>query len=263
MVYDTLVLRLRPPGTGLTGRSLVSSLSGVRQHRTPLLPAWTRSTSCLREAHNARRRDAQVEVDLVVGWLDRQAGDERDRAEGDDDEAGAGGDVHVLDVHGEAGGRAELRGVVGERVLRLGHADGQHTQRGVALVLRDARLGSLRVAGALAAVCALDDGFDLLLDALRRRVVQVLEATGAVGGRVGARRHHSATERRRARASMRKVRRLHRVVRATLHGDSRHQRHLRVRVRVEAVHRDDHRDAVVAHVTDVCEQVDGARLDQR
>ena len=50
-------------------------------------------TSSLREADDARRRDAQVEVDLVVGGLDGQAGDEGDRAERDDDEAGAGRDV--------------------------------------------------------------------------------------------------------------------------------------------------------------------------
>ena len=37
-------------------------------------------TSSLREADDARRRDAQVEVDLVVGGLDGQARDERDRA---------------------------------------------------------------------------------------------------------------------------------------------------------------------------------------
>ena len=38
------------------------------------------------------------------------------------------------------------------------------------------RLGGLRVASALAAVGTLDDGLDLLLDALGPRVVQVLEA---------------------------------------------------------------------------------------
>ena len=40
----------------------------------------TYETSSLREADDARRRDAQVEVDLVVGGLDGQARDERDRA---------------------------------------------------------------------------------------------------------------------------------------------------------------------------------------
>ena len=40
---------------------------------------------------------------------------------------------------------------------------------------------------------------------LRGCVVQVLEASGAVRRRVGACRHHGATERRRARAAMCKV----------------------------------------------------------
>ena len=99
------------------------------------------------------------------------------------------------------------------------------------------RLGGLGVASALAAVGTLDDGLDLLLDTLRLRVVQVLEAAwlglgsglgsglglgvwvrglwaaGAVGGRIGAGRHHSATESRSARASVSKVRRLDGVVR--------------------------------------------------
>tara|TARA_B100000780_G_scaffold96114_1_gene67043 strand:- start:175 stop:513 length:339 start_codon:yes stop_codon:yes gene_type:complete len=64
--------------------------------------------SCLREAHNTRRRDAKVEVDLVVGWLDGEARNERDCTEGDDDEAGAGGDVPVVRVRLELGLRSGL-----------------------------------------------------------------------------------------------------------------------------------------------------------
>ena len=40
----------------------------------------TRPAGRLREADDARRRDGQVEVDLVVGGLDGQARDEGDRA---------------------------------------------------------------------------------------------------------------------------------------------------------------------------------------
>ena len=49
---------------------------------------------------------------------------------------------------------------------------------------------------------------------VRARVwVWVLEAAGAVGGRIGAGRHHGATESRSARASVSEVRRLDGVVR--------------------------------------------------
>ena len=103
--------------------------------------------------------------------------------------------------------------------------------------LFDARLGRLGVAGALAAVCALDDRLDLLLDALRLGVVQMLEVGRRVGRR--ARRHHGAPERRCARAAVREVRRLDGVGGAARLGQLRDERDL---LAVEMGERGDRRD---------------------
>ena len=69
-----------------------------------------------RQADDARRVRLHIKINLVVRGLDRQARDERDGAEGDDNEARARRHIHILDVHLEAARRAELRRVVGERV---------------------------------------------------------------------------------------------------------------------------------------------------
>eukprot|EP00965_Chrysotila_dentata_P200869 6180226-Pleurochrysis_carterae.AAC.3 len=200
--------------------------------------AWVAATTIVeRRCTWDRSRAALGQSDHTRRGLDGQPGDERDGAERCDEKSGARRDVEVLDGHLEARGRAERLGVVRERVLRLGHADGQRAQCGVALVLRDARLGLGRVLGARATVHLLDD-------------------------RGGARGHYGASEHRRAGAALRKVVGGHRVKGAALLGQLGHQLDLPVRVGVEAVDRDDHLDAVRAHVADVREHVGRALLHQ-
>ena len=92
-----------------------------------------------------------------------QAGHGHDVAGEGNQEAGAGGDLHVAHRHGEAGGRAQLGLIVGEAVLGLGHADG-HLVEAQSGELLDLLLGVGGEEHVLAAVDLLDNGGDLLLD---------------------------------------------------------------------------------------------------
>jgi hypothetical protein len=116
----------------------------------------------------------EVDVDVQVAGSGGQTGDGLDVGCESVQVAGAGGHSHVADGHFEACGRAFEGGVVGERVLRLGDADGEVAVAllgvGVDLLLCDFREGDRR-----GAVHLLGNGFDAGLGGAGLGGVQKLE----------------------------------------------------------------------------------------
>ena len=68
-------------------------------------------------------RDFAVDIDVHVlgGWMLRQARHRQDVARQRDDEACAGADAELLDRDAETGRTADLRRIVRQGILRLGH----------------------------------------------------------------------------------------------------------------------------------------------
>mmetsp|Transcript_14930 Transcript_14930/g.38363 ORF Transcript_14930/g.38363 Transcript_14930/m.38363 type:complete len:613 (+) Transcript_14930:23-1861(+) len=197
----------------------------------------------------------QVQVDVIVGGAGGQARHGHHGADEREDEARAGGGAHVADGQHEAAGGALDLGVVGEGVLRLGHADGQLVQAHLGeagnLFLR-----LLGVRDTSRAVQVDRNLLNLLLDGQLQRVGE-LEVGGLLAGL-----HHRLAERLGARAAQRVVLRHHRVKRARRDARLAHSLQLVLRVGGKAVDGHHNRDAKLLGVGDVAQDVAAARLHQ-
>lgn len=103
----------------------------------------------IRSSEQACDLAVDVDVHVLGSRMLRQARHRQDVARQGDDEAGAGAHAQFLDRDAEASRTADLRRIVRQRVLRLGHAD-RHLVEAELLDLLELFLGSRREVDAIA-----------------------------------------------------------------------------------------------------------------
>mmetsp|Transcript_44342 Transcript_44342/g.73591 ORF Transcript_44342/g.73591 Transcript_44342/m.73591 type:complete len:668 (-) Transcript_44342:90-2093(-) len=214
------------------------------------------SSSSSEEADDLPR--VEVNVHVVEARARGQAGDGHDVPRQRVQEARAHRGPHVPHVHLEPRGHALGGGVAGERVLRLGDADGQAAVAG-ALVGRQLGLGLLGERGTVRAVDVRRHLDDLLLQPQLQRVEEA-EALGGRGQRAG--RHHRLGQGLGALAAQRPVVGLHGGRRAGGQRQLLHGVDLRLGVSDELVDGDYGVYAELARVLDVLGQVGAAGAHQ-